>query len=359
MADFFEIDFLDVETKKSGDAICLRYELNGETYIHVIDGGYQTTGEKLVSHIKKYFDDPSYIDHVIATHNDGDHSVGLRSVLNEFNIGTLWMLRPWIYAEELIDRFSRYTNVENLRKALREAYSNLAALEDIANEKGIRIQDPFQGARIGAFTVMAPTRSRFLDLVVDSDKTPDAKAETSLASLGSLLMEKAANVVAFIRAEWGQEAFPASDTSSENEMSVVQFAELCGKKILFTADTGRDGLQEVINYAPYVGLTLPGIDRFQVPHHGGRRNVTSELLDQILGPRLNDQPAEGHFTAVISSAKEDEDHPRKVVVRALIHRGAKVVTTEGRGICSSAGDSPKREGWSSVAPEPYPAEYEE
>jgi len=359
MTDFFEIDFLDVETKKSGDAICLRYQLGGESFIHVVDGGYQNTGEKLVSHIKKYYDDPSYIDHVIATHNDGDHSIGLRSVLENFNIRTLWMLRPWVYADELIGRFSRYTNVENLRKALREAYSNLAALEDIANEKGIRIVEPFQGARIGAFTVMAPTRSRFLDLVVDSDKTPDAKAETSLASLGTLLLEKAANVVALIRADWGQEAFPASDTSSENEMSVVQFAELCGKKILLTADTGREGLQEVINYAPYVGLSLPGVDRFQVPHHGGRRNVTSELLDQILGSRLNEQPAEGHFTAVISSAKEDEDHPRKVVVRALIHRGAKLVTTEGRGIRTYSNDAPPREGWSSVTPEPYPTEYEE
>lgn len=45
MADYFEIDFLGVETKKSGDAIALRYERNGATYIHVVDGGYATTGE--------------------------------------------------------------------------------------------------------------------------------------------------------------------------------------------------------------------------------------------------------------------------------------------------------------------------
>lgn len=31
MVDFFEIDFLDVESKKSGDAIPLRYSIDGVT----------------------------------------------------------------------------------------------------------------------------------------------------------------------------------------------------------------------------------------------------------------------------------------------------------------------------------------
>lgn len=51
MADFYEIDFLDVETSSSGDAICLRYTINGFQYIHVVDGGFQDTGSKIVDHI--------------------------------------------------------------------------------------------------------------------------------------------------------------------------------------------------------------------------------------------------------------------------------------------------------------------
>ena len=52
---------------------------------------------------------------------------------------------------------------------------------------------------------------------------------------------------------------------------------------------------------------------------------------QTYGPRLSSKPQKGEerFTAIISSAKKDEDHPRKAVVRACIHRGAKVVTIEG------------------------------
>ncbi|ESZ26110.1 hypothetical protein [Mesorhizobium sp. L2C067A000] len=358
MADYFEIDFLGVETKKSGDAIALRYEKDGANYIHVVDGGYATTGETLRDHIVTHYGDPAFIDHVVATHNDGDHARGLITILEHFEVGTLWMLRPWMYAEELIGRFETYTSVERLRSVLRSAYSNLAALEDIAVAKGIEMREPFQGASIGAFRVMAPTRARFLDLVVTSNKTPEAKVEESaFDGFFTTLVEKAKSAVAYIRAAWGAEAFPAEDTSNENEMSVVQFAQLCGKKILLTADTGRDGLAEVINYAPFAGLTLPGIDRFQVPHHGGRRNLTSELLDAILGPRLENQPAQGHFTAIVSSAKEDEDHPRKVVMRAMIHRGANLYMTEGKNLCSYE-NAPNR-GWTAVPAVAYPDEYEE
>ncbi|MGX5851039.1 MBL fold metallo-hydrolase [Mesorhizobium sp. PL10] len=359
MADYFEIDFLGVETKKSGDAIAMRYEKDGATYIHVIDGGYVETGKSLRDHVVTHYGNPKFIDHVVATHNDGDHARGLVEILEHFDVGVLWMLRPWEYADELIGRFETYTSVDRLRSTLRSAYSNLAALEDIAVRKGIEIRVPFQGASVGAFRVMAPTRARFLDLVVTSNKTPEAKAEeVERGGIFTTLLEKAITAVNLIRAAWGAEAFPAEDTSNENEMSVVQFAELCGEKILLTADTGRDGLAEIIEYAPAAGLALPGINRFQVPHHGGRRNLTTDLLDKILGPRLENPPVQGHFTAVISSAKEDEDHPRKVVMRAMIHRGANLHMTEGRDIRTSK-DAPERPGWTSLTPAAYPDEYEE
>lgn len=101
MADFFEIDFLDVESDKSGDAIAIRYEIGGRTLIHVVDGGFQDTGESLAAHIRKFYGAPRRIDHVVATHPDGDHAGGLRTILEEFEVGALWMLRPWLYAGEI------------------------------------------------------------------------------------------------------------------------------------------------------------------------------------------------------------------------------------------------------------------
>ena len=362
MPEFFEIDFLDVESDKSGDAIAIRYEIGGRTLIHVVDGGFQDTGESLAAHIRKFYGAPRRIDHVVATHPDGDHAGGLRTILEQFEVGALWMLRPWLYAAEIIGRFENFVSIENLERRMKECYPNIATLEEIALRRNIPILEPFQGAAIGAFQAMAPTRARYLDLVVASERTPEARGvrRDAGAAIAALLARTAAKVAAFVKATWGAEAFSPDEVSAENEMSVVQYASLCGKRILLTADAGRSALTEAADYAPLAGLALPGIDRFQVPHHGSRRNVTTELLDRWLGPRLAARPARGQelFSALISSAKKDEAHPRKAVVRAMIHRGAAVVTTEGQSVRTSM-NAPKRDGWNPVTPLPYPDEQEE
>lgn len=57
--------------------------------IHVVDGGFQSTGSTIVSHIKQHYGVDPYIDHVVVTHPDGDHAGGLRTVLEEMNVGAL------------------------------------------------------------------------------------------------------------------------------------------------------------------------------------------------------------------------------------------------------------------------------
>ena len=360
MSDYYEIDFLAVETKKSGDAIGIRYQISGATSIHVVDGGFQSTGVDLAQHIRSYYANPSFIDNVVLTHPDGDHAGGLREILDTFEVGALWMLRPWDYAEELLPLFSRYQSVESLRIRLKADFPNIVALDEIAKTRGIPVYAPFQGARIGAFTVMTPTKQRYLQLIVESEKTPAVTAQASAQSFMEAFSAAFASIKNMVRAFWGEETFPSDDTSAENEMSVVQYANIAGHKILLTGDTGRAGLTEAADYAPYVGLSLPGIDRFQVPHHGSRRNVTSEILDRWLGTKLSSPPVRGgeKFFAYISSALEDKDHPRKSVVRAMIHRGAGVIPTEGRTVCCGS-NAPARARWTSIEPEAYPEEQEE
>lgn len=363
MADFFEVDFLDIESKSSGDAITLRYSTNDEVFIHVVDGGYQDTGPKVVEHVSKYYDGATVVDRVVVTHPDGDHAGGLRHVLEELHVRELWMLRPWLYAHEIIDRFDRFTSVANLIARLKEVYPNIAALEEIATERGIPIMEPFQGSNIGHFNVLAPSRERYLDLVVQSERTPEASTERTFGGQGGLaatMQQAVVSAISLIRSAWGEETFSTEETSAENEMSVVQHATLCENTVLLTGDVGRGGLAEGADYAELVGITIPGVDRFQVPHHGSRRNVSTEVLDRWLGPRLSQKPESGEetFTAIISASKEDSDHPRKAVVRAVIHRGAKVVTTEGRNL-RTGHNAPEREGWSAVEGLSYPEDQEE
>lgn len=122
MADFVEIDFLAVETAKSGDTIAVRYSVNGTTTVHVVDGGFLDTGDKLVEHIKAHYQ-TTHVDHVVLTHTDLDHVNGLRKVLEHCTVGCLWTNRPWLYAEELIDRFETSNSVDALRRRLRAVYA--------------------------------------------------------------------------------------------------------------------------------------------------------------------------------------------------------------------------------------------
>lgn len=355
MADFVEIDFLAVETAKSGDAITVRYSINGTTTVHVVDGGFLDTGEKLVEHLKTNYQ-TTHVDHVVLTHTDQDHVNGLRKVLEQCTVGCLWMNRPWLYADELIHRFATYNSVEALRRRLRSAYEAAANLEEQAIAKGIPIRTPLQGTTIGSFTVMAPSKARYLDLIVESEKTPTAVDEERTLGLGGLFAQAIKTAANLVKAAWAQEYFPVEGTSSENEMSVVQYANICDRRILLTGDTGRDGLTEAAAFAPYVGLQLPGLWMFQVPHHGGRHNVSTEVLDTWLGKRLSSAPATTTFNALCSSAKADEHHPKNSVIRAIHHRGGHFASTEGKNLCLAQGIS---RGWTPVPQWPYPNEQEE
>lgn len=357
MSDFYEIDFLDVEAEKSGDAIAIRYETNGTKKVHLVDGGYKLTGEKIIRHINGFYK-TNRIDHLIITHSDSDHTGGIVEVIEKMEIGEIWMLRPWNHTDELLSRFTTKTS-DGLRRRLRDIYWSLVDIEDAAKKKSIPIKDPFQGCKIGEFTVLSPSKTRYLDLIVESEKTPESIKETEISKLekaGQFISDGFKKIVSLIAATWNEETFSSDETSAENEMSVVQSAIISGKKIVLTGDVGRNGLTDAADYATNAGISLPGVNLIQVPHHGSRRNVSTELLDRWLGERLPSRPEEGKelFTAICSSAKADKNHPRNSVKRAFIHRGAKFIATESRSIRSNSSGAPARDGWSAVKGDGYP-----
>src|SRR3546814_6986901 len=102
-----------LENRKSRDAIKIHYEISGQRMIHVIDGGYDAMSQRIINHIVSHYANRP-IDHVVVTHPDGDHACGLRGVVERCNVGTLWMLRPWLYAETLLPHFPTYNSVDRL-----------------------------------------------------------------------------------------------------------------------------------------------------------------------------------------------------------------------------------------------------
>jgi len=357
LGDFLEIDFLQVNSSRSGDAIAIRYQIGQFWTVHVVDGGYARDAEAIAAHIRTRYG-TNRINHMVVTHPDQDHAEGLAALAEICEVDVLWMLRPWAYAPELLPYFAQYSSADRLADRLRSCFPYVDALEKVASRRGIEIREPFQGAQIGAFTVLAPSPLRWAQLVIDSEKTPRPAAASSIFA-GRFDLARSA--VRFIKAGWGSEKFSAEDTSSENDMSVVQFAWRNGKAAVLTGDVGRGGLLEAATHAAKCGLALPGVNIFQVPHHGGRRNVNSEVLDLWLGPILPALPLPGHelFRAVISASRDDPVHPRKVVRRALLHRGAKLMTTEDATIWVYIGDAPARADYSPLSNNEYPDEQEE
>lgn len=352
--EFYEFDFLEAGEKKSGDAIALRYGNEHGQIVHVVDGGYATCddGQRLIDLINKHYAPVSKINNVVLTHPDTDHASGLKTLVEQCRIDTLWMNRPWLYVDELLPRFEYKYTRDGLIQRLKKDFPHTAELEEIATRKGIPIQEALQGAHIGVFTVLAPSRAHYLNLVVESEKTPE---------IGQVIQQIPQQIIKSIKGLWGEEHLKGNvdGTSRQNEMSIVQYANIADTKILLTGDAGVETLEEAHKYATTIGIPLPGINFFQAPHHGGRRNLSPEILDKWLGPKLPTKYLQATFQVVVSANKNDSDHPRRAVIRALMHRGGFIQTTKGRGHMCWPKNKPLREGWSTSPSEEYPDETEE
>ncbi|MCD1266855.1 hypothetical protein B5M44_21465 [Shinella sumterensis] len=352
----YEIEFLSVGDS-NGDAICVRYgnPLSGFV-IHVVDGGYAPTGQTIIDHINKYYGAPKRIDHVVLTHADNDHVSGLLDVVRYFEVGALWMNRPWLYAAEIVGSFHGNYTAEGLFKTIRAAYPLVAQLEEIAIAKGVPIYEAFAGTQIGAFTVLAPTRDRYLELIPDFNRTPTSY-DAAEKGFMDRLVEAAKTVVRFLET-WTSEALQEnpSPTSASNESCIVQLADFDGRTALLTADAGPSALKEAAQVAAYLGrLSAPTF--VQIPHHGSRRNVTPSVLNIWLGPPLPEGSKTVRGTAFCSVGVNKPEYPRKRVSNAFIRRGYNVHRS-GTGWIRHYYDIP-RENMKPLTPMPFSSAYEE
>jgi len=354
----YEVDFLPVGTNaSSGDAIAIRYSSGLAGYaIHIVDGGYADTAPGLIQHIRGVYRSDT-VTHLVLTHADGDHAAGLVEVMKTLHVQALWMNRPWLYAAEIIGHFHGNWTVAGLTRHIREQYPTLVELEALAAAHGVPVYEAFQGAQIGLFTVLAPSRARYLKLLPDFDKTPERKTTADSGGVLFEFMAKSARAaVRWVMESWIGETLSErpEPTTASNESSLVQMAVIDGHQLVLTGDVGPDGLHEAASYAEkFHGRLAPSL--IQVPHHGSRRNVTPSAVGRWLGP-VKAQGSAPVGTAFCSAARLDEDHPRKRVVNAFTRRGYQVHITNGRHIISHHGAG--RTG-DPLIPEPFSTRVEE
>lgn len=353
----YEIDFIPVDSgKKNGDAISIRIVENGITKIYVIDGGTKTSGQNLVDHIKKYYETDK-VDYLINTHPDLDHISGMTIVLEQLDVKELWMHKPWEHAHEIIDDIlDNRVTVNSLTNRLHDSLKIAKELEQMAIKKRIPVHEPFQGENIGHFHVLSPQKDWYIELIKGFNNMP--ASDKSSTFIGEAI-KTFADTIKTVFENWNIETLSEDGlTSDKNESSVVLFGRLPNNfDVLFTADAGLIGLNKAYDYALRNGLDLKICKFIQMPHHGGRRNVSPSLLDKLLGPKLpeNSTPTK---TAFVNTSKDCPEHPKKSVSNAFIRRGAKVIATNGQTKCKHWG-YPSRDGWVAVTPLPFFNQVEE
>lgn len=364
----YEIDYIGVKADKAtkdADAICLRWKtgiaLNGMPIykVGVIDGGFEAHGNAMIAHMNQYYFDDAEgvkskekktIDFVVVTHPDQDHAIGLKQVLKAFDVKKIYMNRPWLYVDELFDKVNdgRITK-QSLRERLRNNYETIADIENIAEENKIPIYEAFEGTYVeNEILILSPEKQFYLDLLVESEKTPlqEQAAFNQDGLFGRIVNAVKAYIVNKFE-DWDIETLRENEeTSAENETSVVLRGLVEGDGFLLTGDAGIRALNKAIDYMEQIGEdVISEISFYQIPHHGGRHNVSPSLLDRMVGQRVK-KGATRNKTAYASVA-EGSDHPLKMVTNAYIRRGVSTYETNGNTICHHCGQMPKR-GWTQL-----------
>ena len=349
----YEVNFLQVGNgETSGDCIVLRYgDLHSgdamKQYIIVIDGGFKESGQKLVDFIIKHYK-TTYVDMVISTHLDRDHIAGLTPVLEQLQVGRLYMHRPWLHSTRADE------NVQKEAIEARKSYGNAASLEELAIEKDVSIIEPFTGQKVsfgndGYLHILGPDPLYYEHLLSDFDHNK------SLVNKLAEAINKAATTIDEAIKKVQETLDPSTetldhvhkDTSSENSSSVIAYFNFDGKHLLFTGDAGVEALHRAADYADTQAIPLTQLSFLDVPHHGSKHNVDSRFLNRVRAE-----------TAFISATKDSKKHPSPRVRNALVRRNFSLSTTEESNIRHQF-NAPDLEGYSPVTPLGFISEFED
>lgn len=324
-----EIEFIPIgDNSNTGDAILCRVTdpVTSENRVVLIDGGFVETSDSIVEHVKQYYE-TSHIDLMVCTHPDDDHINGLFGIFDQLTVGQLVIHQPSAYG---------YTSDDVKADKVDE-------LIELARQHGAVVTtDAFAGTTLlsGAITVAGPSEAYYKELLAGQ-----ANQESASKSFGSAL-RAAANAVR--RALFPRGSDPGEGeltdnggTTARNNSSLILNVQVEEYRALFTGDAGAPALLNAANSLAALGITNNFPDLFDIPHHGSRHNLTTEVMDRLAGPVVGDTKKR---TAFVSVGKEADDFPRAEVANAFTRRGYMVCATRGKTIRWSR-DAGGRPGW--------------
>ncbi len=356
----YEVDFIGTpKVEKDYDAIAFRYWSQEEKrwIICVFDGGTSEAGEALAGHLDKYYLNnlPKQIDMVFCSHPDLDHASGLKYILQNYSVRYLVMNRPWTYIDELYEKVKdgRITK-ESLERTLRDKYKFIDELETLAEkQKNCHIiRGIVESKLFSAMQIVSPSQDFYLQCLVDSEKTPAMESVTESKSVQTFAMNALRSLGKWLQAKWGKDDIREGETTTpDNESSIVLRVQPSGDNpFLLLGDVGCKGLSAAMDYADDRECSLSKCTFLQVPHHGGRHNVSPSVLDRLLGAKVpkGTPPSKVAFVSV----GKDSDHPRKCVTNAFINRGCEVYVSSTTTKHHQHGKVPDR-GWNPAKAESF------
>jgi hypothetical protein len=261
------------------------------------------------------------------------------------------MHQPWRHSEDLtearISGFRALSASTRIQESLREA----SDLEQIANDYGIPIIEPFAGLSTpnGVFKILGPSQEYYEELLPQIYGPPSKRAAAKSLLEAAIEKARATRLKETVEYETLRDG---GDTKPSNNSSVISMLTIDGKKLLFTGDAGIPALEDALDLLEADGFR-PGDLRFvQVPHHGSRRNVSPSVLNRLLGDKGQ---SECRSTAFLSAAKKNPEnkHPAKKVLNAFKRRGYAVHVTEGEARWHHSGEVPARAEYSASTPAPF------
>jgi beta-lactamase superfamily II metal-dependent hydrolase len=324
----FEIVYFPIgESSHGGDSIIIRFghllRSKPEQKIIVIDGGYASDGESVYKFIKNDLNS-NKIDLVISTHPDEDHTSGLRTLIeSDILVDKILMHRPWRNTEIDSSLFAdgRKTDI-SINEEFKEAFKYAYEIERIVLEKyghDRLIIEPKVGMEFfdGALTILGPEKELYISKILESSKTSDPAEYTGVKTeSGRSSSTKFGTETLDSPLPWPNDP----TTSAINDTSIISLFNFANRRILFTGDSGLQGLCNAFEYAVHLNLDLKKIDVLDIPHHGSRKNINPKFISYL-------QPKMAFLSA---PKKNDRNHPSQKLINEFVRQGIKVYSTQGK-----------------------------
>lgn len=319
-------------------------------HLILIDAGNYKDGDKIINHIRKYYNKP-VIDLAIVTHCDDDHYGGFVRMLEKLSngdrdaitISQFWVNDPGKNHIDVND--VKYVNsrlVVNNRA--REIYNcrDLNLLELIDSLRIPRTEKFAESINNGYglppiirpdshFTflyIIGPTKAYYEELIPkfrddlkykESDNMYNESADIATNDSLSPTLDAADD-----------------DSSAHNQSSmIILFQPQENKKYLFMGDAGRDAFNHILT--PHKSL-IEKIQWLKVPHHGSKHNLDSGMIKWI-------KPKVAYI-----SANSNDEYANRCTIKALKCSGCNVYSTHKDHRNFIHKQIGKREGYSTAIP---------